>query len=223
MALPEHLREALLNGNFMAAGVDRPLAVIPASSIKAAQQRWDADNANKYPLTHIGVDPSRGGDRTVIVMRHRNHVCQPVILSKEQSRSGGLVAARVLELLGDGNARVRVDGIGVGSSVVDHLAAHLPPWQLECVINSAGAPPTPDDRLGFANRRAYDYWQLRTRLNLQTSVLELPPDPTVYSELSAPNYTVGPSGVLVESKEALIKRLGRSPDVGDAVVLACGT
>lgn len=225
MALPEHLRNALLNGDFLSGAVDRPLAVIPASSIKAAQDRWDPDGSNKYPITHIGVDPSRGGDRTVIVLRHRHHVARPVILPKEHCRTGGQVAARVLDLLGDNlNAVVRVDAIGIGASVLDHLAAYLPAWQLEGIVASGGAPKdAPDDRLGYANRRAYDYWQLRLRLNVETSMLELPPDPIMYSELSTPNYTTNARGILVESKESIIKRIGRSPDIGDATVLACTT
>jgi hypothetical protein len=53
--------------------------------------------------------------------------------------------------------------------------------------------------------------------------LELPPSTSLYSELSAPEYTLSARGIQVQSKEDLIRKLGRSPDLADAVVLACST
>ena len=49
----------------------------------------------------------------------------------------------------------------------------------------------------------------------------LPPDPKLQADLTAPIYEVRagePPKIYVEGKEDLIKRLGRSPDRGDAVI-----
>jgi hypothetical protein len=216
--LPVELRQALLDGDFFAGAQDRPLQVLPNSWIRTAQQRWT--EGTDLPLTHVGVDCSRGGrDRTVIVCRHRNYVAEPIVLSREQSATGGAVTARILEIIGDENPRIRVDGIGVGSSVVDHLQAYVG-HLVEPVINSQSAPGRKGE---YINRRAYDYWNLRQRLDPATSTLELPPSTALYSELSAPEYTLSARGIQVQSKEDLIRKLGRSPDIADAVVLACST
>src|SRR3546814_3250182 len=52
------------------------------------------------------------------------------------------------------------------------------------------------------------------------SPIALPPDPMLVADLTAPTFTVPPRGIKVESKEDVCKRLGRSTDRGDAVVMA---
>jgi hypothetical protein len=216
-ALPPELAEALLNGDFFGATADRPLAVIPNSWIRAAQARWKPDC--DLPITHVGVDVARGGrDRCVITVRRRYHVDEQIILPREQCLSGGSVAARVLDIIGDSSPWVRVDVIGVGSSVYDHLQAYLGAL-VEPVTASAAA--TAGANGSYNNRRAQDWWTLRERLDPASSVIELPPSAKLYSELAAPEYTLNARGILVEGKESLIKKLGRSIDLADSLVLAC--
>jgi len=50
--------------------------------------------------------------------------------------------------------------------------------------------------------------------------MALPPDSQLMSDLVAPMWRLTPQGVQIESKEDIKKRLGRSPDKGDAVVIA---
>jgi hypothetical protein len=42
-------------------------------------------------------------------------------------------------------------------------------------------------------------------------------------DLCAPQWKLAVRGIQIESKEDLIKRIGRSPDKGDAVVYAIGS
>ena len=51
--------------------------------------------------------------------------------------------------------------------------------------------------------------------------LALPPDPGLTADLTAPRYELRVSGIAVESKDEIAKRIGRSTDSGDAVALAC--
>ena len=44
------------------------------------------------------------------------------------------------------------------------------------------------------------------------------PDPELKADLCAPRWRVNLRGVQVDSKEDIIKRLGRSPDKGDSAV-----
>jgi hypothetical protein len=50
--------------------------------------------------------------------------------------------------------------------------------------------------------------------------LALPPDPELLADLAAGRWVVTAAGIKMESKEEIRKRLGRSPDCADAVVLA---
>jgi hypothetical protein len=51
--------------------------------------------------------------------------------------------------------------------------------------------------------------------------MSLPPDTDLKTDLCCARYKVTPGGrIAVESKPDIIKRIGRSPDKGDAVVYA---
>jgi hypothetical protein len=151
-------------------------------------------------------------------VRRRHHVEEPIVLSKSQCLTGGSVTARLLDLVGDDTPRVFIDVIGVGSSVYDHTEAYLGHLAVP-VTASAAAQGVREGQ--YANRRAQMYWQMRERMDPATSMLELPPSTALYSELAAPEYSINARGILIEPKESLIRRLGRSPDLADACVMAC--
>lgn len=91
-------------------------------------------------------------------------------------------------------------------------------------FNGAGASTakTRDRQLRFANKRAEAWWMFREALDPDQdggSVIALPPDPQLRADLAAPTYQVSARGILIERKDELRKRLGRSPGKGDAVVM----
>ena len=71
------------------------------------------------------------------------------------------------------------------------------------------------------NLRAEAYWRMREALDPDYGDdLALPDDSELLADLCAPRWEYTPRGVRVEEKEDIIKRIGRSPDAGDAAVLA---
>ena len=73
----------------------------------------------------------------------------------------------------------------------------------------------------LTNVRSAMYWLLREALDSETGdALALPPDKELLADLTAPRFEVRASGIVVEPKERLKERLGRSPDCADAVALA---
>ena len=75
-------------------------------------------------------------------------------------------------------------------------------------------------QFGFTNLRSQIYWQFREALTDPQRRVALPPDQALFADLSSSRYTVVGGKIKVESKDEIIKRLGRSPDDGDAVIYA---
>jgi hypothetical protein len=70
------------------------------------------------------------------------------------------------------------------------------------------------------NLRAELFWRMRDALDpMSGEDLALPNDPELLADLCSANYKSGVSGVLIEEKNEIKKRIGRSPDYGDAVLL----
>lgn len=70
-AMPEPLRSAIRDGNFMASREDDEWQVIPTSWILEANNRWLEEGRHKQAMTTIGLDVARGGrDDTVFAPRH---------------------------------------------------------------------------------------------------------------------------------------------------------
>lgn len=133
--------------------------------------------------------------------------------------TGQKAAYLVLQEHRDG-ARVYVDGIGYGAACAEALIERLG-W-LAVAVNVAKA--TEDyDRSGkyrLTNVRTRLFWKLREALDPVTGDnLALPRDPELLADLTAPRFEVRASGIVVEPKEKLKERIGRSPDCGDAVAL----
>jgi hypothetical protein len=66
----------------------------------------------------------------------------------------------------------------------------------------------------FDNLRSQVHWRLREDLRLER--VALPPDEELWQDLTTPTFTTRNGKICVEAKEAIVKRLGRSPNKGDA-------
>ena len=106
-----------------------------------------------------------------------------------------------------------MDDIGVGGGVVDRLQELRPTARIQGV----NVGEAPEDRDRFFNRRAELWWSLREWVR---DVGQLPNDPRLLSDITAPKYRYTSRGqIQLEAKAETKKRLGRSPDDGDALML----
>jgi hypothetical protein len=222
-AFPEPLRSQMLYGDFEAGTKDDPWQVIPTAWIRAAQARWTPNGVPDGPQDCVGVDVARGGaDKTVLSRRYGAWFALLEKYPGSDTPDGQAVATLTLKALTDGG-QANVDVIGVGASVYDLLRqqrAKVVP------INFAESSSARDrsNTLRFANRRAEAYWKLREALDPDKGEnLMLPPDSELLADLCAPHWSMRTTGIQVEAKEDIVKRLGRSPDCGDAVVLSAYT
>ncbi len=125
------------------------------------------------------------------------------------------------------NCPVVIDlGGGYGSGVFEHLQSNN-----VLVHPHKGAERSharaKDRKLGFSNKRSESWWKFREALDPDQpggSAIRLPPDTSLMADLASTKFTTtSMSGKLViaaERKEDVVSRLGRSPDRGDAVVMA---
>lgn len=220
--LPEPLRSQMLRGDMTAGLEDDRWQVIPTAWVEAAMSRWTEDGGKHVRLSCIGTDVARGGDdQTVLARRHETWFAPMVKASGKETTDGPSVGGMIeKELLANAGALINIDGIGVGSAVFDYCVQRG--HHAAAIMFSAGTKAR--DRsgvFGFANLRAYGYWSLRELLDPSEPMkLALPPDRELLLDLTAPRWKPTLRGILIEEKEAIRKRIGRSPDCGDAVVLS---
>ncbi len=219
-AMPEPLRTQLLYGDFHVSTEDNPWQVIPTKWIELAQARWKERSHPSVALSALGVDVARGGkDKTVIAKRYGNWFSELKKYPGAQTPDGQSAAAFVLKehVAGTG---INLDIIGIGSAAYDALIGHQVPVN---GINFAAASLLTDrsGKFKMANKRAEAYWKFREALDPVTGDdIALPDDAELKADLCAPRWKLTMRGIQVESKEEIVDRLHRSPDCGDAVVLA---
>jgi hypothetical protein len=220
-SLPEPLRSQLLNGDFSATAEPDPWQVIPAEWVRQAQKRWQEMERPNRPISGVGVDVARGGrDKTTISKRYGYYFDEVIAYPGIVTPDGPAVAQRVQQAIGEENPPINIDVIGVGSSAYDSLKEM---YQNVTPINVGERSSHRDRSNKFAmkNKRAEIYWRLREALDPQTGDnLCLPPGNEVLADLCAARYKLTSAGIQIESKDEIKERIGRSPDIGEAILLA---
>lgn len=183
-------------------------------SYKAVREAATAPlNSSSSPLI-IGLDVARFGDDKTVFCLRRGRFCSEFI--SFSGLDNVAVANQATHYIRDLKpARVFVDAGGVGGGVVDIL--HDRGFKKIVRAVMFGAKALNDDR--YHNRRAEMWDELRQWLNADTSV-KIPDNENLCAELCAVNKKYDSRGRLqLEEKDEVKKRLGRSPDMADALAL----
>ena len=174
-------------------------------------------------MESMGVDPAAGGrDNMTIYRRHGTWFDYPIRIPGveiPQERAGPIAAGHVISNRSD-KAVVHADVIGWGLSCCNFLTANgVQVVPINFANGSKGK--TKDGTLEFTNLRAEIIWRMREELDPTNPYpIALPPDPRLRRDLCSYRWELRPTGILIESKEVQKKRLGHSPDDGDACCLA---
>jgi hypothetical protein len=173
------------------------------------------------PLACLGVDCAYGGaDKTAIAPRRGRWFGRLKKYQGPVTDSGQKAAFLVLKEH-DGEALVNVDAIGYGAACWEALRDKIGRLAVAVDVRAATDLRDRSKKYGFVNVRAAMYWKLREALDPETGDnLALPPDPELLGDLTAPRFEVRASGILVEAKDVIKERLGRSPHCGDALALS---
>lgn len=225
--LPEPLRSAVRDGNFLISRRDADFQVIPTDWIRQAQARWQDMPPEGVPMCGMGVDIAQGGaDKTIIATRYDGWFSRFIEEEGHKTPTGNEVAGLIVANRRD-KATITIDmGGGYGGATYLRLKDN---GLEEDVVGFKGAGATTrrsqDSKLRFNNCRIAAYWKLREALDPAQpggSRVYLPPDPELVSDLTAVRFKEDRGGIACatdSTKEMITKRLGRSPDKGDAVVM----
>jgi|TARA_Y100000310_G_scaffold345190_1_gene462519 hypothetical protein len=201
--------QARVFGNFPDDAED---VLIPLSWIEAAVRRELKPVGTD--TKELGVDVStRGKDETVIYIRHG-----PVarLLDARFPPPGGKIstvetAKRIQKYMEKEEATfAKVDGIGVGTGVVDKLG------ELEVLHEDVQFGESAKDNERFLNLRAESYWGLRERFDPDNGDIDIEHDEVLMAQLASIKWDTNPAGkIRLEAKD----KLPKSPDRADALAI----
>ena len=157
----------------------------------------------------MGVDVARfGSDSSVIFKRQGLVAFEPIIIRKfDNVAVAQQVAMQIIEFKPDA---VFID-LGEGAGVIDKLR------ELGFTVTEVafgGGANEPDK---YANRRMEMWWNMAEWLRSGGAI---PPSTLLQADLSAPTYGFNNKGLkILEAKDKIKERLGRSTDLADALAL----
>lgn len=218
---PNDLFRVKVRGMFPRVSED---ALISYEWIELANKRWEqyrAEGFSPNKATLLGVDVAgMGRDRSVLIARQGNYVA-----TIETHQGGGRadhmhIAGLVVQHLRDPKARAFIDTIGEGAGVYARLRELGYRNAISCKF-SEGAKSLKDITgvYAFANMRAYCYWAMRDWLDPRNNFQPaLPPCDELLQEATEIHWSFRSDGsIIIESKDEIKRRLGRSPDYLDAL------
>lgn len=187
--------------------------LIPLPLIEGARTR-KAEGCERYRPVW-GLDVARyGDDRTALcVRRHRKIEKVESWRGLDTMQTAGRVKFMYDEAgLDDKPTQIVVDVIGVGAGVVDRLR------EMNLPVRALNVAEMPAVRAKFHRLRDEMYWRGREwfeGLNVEC------PQHEIGAELGDVTYGYTSAGqIKVEPKDEIKERLGRSPDVGESLLLS---
>lgn len=219
-SLPEPLRSQLLYGDFTIKANDDPWQVIPTEWVRLAQKRWNETPKPDVALRAIGNDVSHGGADSDVISRLYGVWFDELIVHPGKATPDGETAAKYVQDVWDEKAPIAVDAVGYGASACDTMKS----WGMHPTPVNFGAATLHTDksrRFKFSNIRAEAHWRLREALDPSSNEnICLPPSRTLLVDLCAPRFQIVSGKIQLEPKVDVKQRIGRSPDEGEAVILA---
>jgi len=201
---------------------DDPNSVVRASDIAMCRIGTDMVRAPHELLpVELGVDVGGGGDETVIRERRGPVAGREWRHHSDRSEE---IAPLILYAIRETKATVvKIDRIGVGAGLIGELRNMATNGLHSARIVAVNVAEKAHDEVRFANLRAQIWWEIG-RVNAERRLFDLSMmenADTTCAQLLAPRWSTDTKGrILIEKKDDVIARLGRSPDNADALLLA---
>jgi hypothetical protein len=201
---------------------------IPLGWVEMAMARfrqWVDDGRPSLPVNErhvLGADiADQGEDQTCIAFRE-GHIVKEIrkYRNSDTMETVGYIKAAMSARPG---SMVTLDSIGIGAGVLSRLREQGVSAIGFVASGSAKGYKDKSNEFTFTNLRAAAWWRMRELLDPSQpggSKIMLPDDEGLKADLTAPKWKVmSGGGIQIESKDDIRKRLGRSTDSGDAVVM----
>lgn len=183
--------------------------LIPIDDIRAAANKFYRESEYMGAPLIYGIDVARFGSDASVIFKRRGLVAfEPIVIRKFDNMA---LADRIaVEMAKEKPDAVFIDS-GAGQGVIDRLRQ----MRFDVVEVPFGAQAI--DKEQFANRRMEMWWHMAQWIKQGGAI---PPDPVLQGDLGAPTYGYTPKGPkILEAKDKLKERIGRSPDLADALAL----
>ena len=183
--------------------------LIPIDDIRAAANKFYRESEYMGAPLIYGIDVARFGSDASVIFKRRGLVAfEPIVIRKFDNMA---LADRIaVEMAKEKPEAVFMDS-GAGQGVIDRLRQ----MRFDVVEDPFGAQAI--DKEQFANRRMEMWWHMAQWIKQGGAI---PPDPVLQGDLGAPTYGYTPKGPkILEAKDKLKERIGRSPDLADALAL----
>jgi hypothetical protein len=193
--------------------------VVPLSWVRACQ-RLEADwtPAQLLPV-ELGMDVGAGGDETTL--RERRGAVAGRAWRARTPDWADAVALALEAIAVTGATRVKVDTIGIGWGVVGRLQELRAAGQHGAEILGVNVGEAAPDRTRFHHLRDALWWEVGRELARAQAWDLAAVDEVTVAQLIAPTYSRDSANrIRVEPKEQTRRRLHRSPDDADALLLA---
>jgi len=233
--VPDHLRKVLVAAEWVEEkrtewGENSPLyqskvlGMFPDNAEDTVVRLSKALECQRTPMepgnpVELGVDVGGGGDETVIRER-RGPVAGRVW--KDHGTDTMLVVGKVMAAITEtGATAVKVDSIGIGQGVADRLEELRREGKHQARVEAVNVGRSSTRPQMFPKLRDQIWWEIGRELTESGGWDLSAVDDATIAQLTAPKYGIDSSGrVKVEDKDDTRKRIGRSPDDADALLLA---
>jgi hypothetical protein len=197
-----------------------PDGLIPIHKIQQAEDRYRESNSppvpNENTFCHMSIDVARfGSDYSVFAINKNNRFITLPFYHLDTAKLAG-EAINLIKI--HKPTKVAVDCDGVGAGVFDNLneAKNEEIIDVELYeIHGGSNPLALGQTEDFLNLRAQMYWMFKTDIDK----ISLEPKEELEEGFGTIRYFFNSKGkTQIEAKDEIKKRLGRSPDLEDAIV-----
>lgn len=171
----------------------------------------------------LGVDVARFGDDETVLAARIGDCALPLKAWRKtdlMTTCGRIIGEleRLMKKFSCSRATINVDDTGVGGGVTDRLREVIREKKMHVTVNGCNNGAKPRDS-HYINWGSESYFSFRDRL--QSGEIILPRDDELAAQLTTRKYFVSSADKLaLERKDEFKKRIGRSPDKADALILA---
>lgn len=227
----EATKQRLLFGNWDFSDEDNQL--IPYHWLQAVYVKDYPKKIGDAPfIRKIGFDVAReGGDNSILSLWLNNVLVDMKIVKikiTSQTDIGDVLADELIKYArsnGTGYQDCTIDAVGVGASVVDacrRKGFYVNEYKGGQAMKTKSGKKIKTGVNEFANLRVYSHWSLRK--GIQTQQLKIwsqcPHLEHLERDIGVYTYQDNDKVILLEKKETIKQKLGRSPDFLDSVVMA---